>query len=214
MYAMMVVAALSAPANCGAGCAAGWGEGGWGMGVYQHGYGSLLPIVPCPGVVLPPDWPCDSTTDRERQYWFEYVELLEGHEKEDAIRLWTKATPEARRLLLAKVQGVALAAAEYRAKVARERAIERYKEENRPLTDEELAAWEAHIDRLEGDKRKSAIQAWKEADNRGRRLILRDLVKRGDEGREKPKDEKQPKDEKPKDEKPKDEKPKDEPEID
>jgi hypothetical protein len=97
------------------------------------------------------------------------------------IQVWQRATPEARRLLLLKLRDVEGEAAAYRAKVEQERAIERYKIENRPLTEEERELWRTYLNKLKGDKRKEALERWRKADNRGKRLFLKEILRELDE---------------------------------
>src|SRR5262249_5917275 len=68
-------------------------------------------------------------------------------------------------------------AAAYRAKVEEERAIERYKIENRPLVEEERDLWRTYLGKLKGDKRKAALERWRGADNRGKRLFLKEILR-------------------------------------
>jgi hypothetical protein len=191
MYAIVVLTALAAPgqAPClasgygpGYGCGYAYGCGlGYG-GVYAHGYGNFRPVINgCCGVVLPPAWAADPTPWHESKAWYDYVMQLEGYERDDMIHVWQRATPEARRLLLLKLRDVEGEAAAYRAKVEQERAIERYKIENRPLTEEEREWWRTYLGKLKGDKRKEAQERWRKADNRGKRLFLKEILRELDE---------------------------------
>jgi hypothetical protein len=181
MYAMVMMAALAAPGcgHGGCGYGNGFGDGygffGYGFGVYAHGYGDAFPSYSsCGGQFLPPSWPDDPTPDAEWRTWFAYVKELDGDEKEDMTRIWFAATPEARRKLLAKLPPLKKAADDYRARVEKERSEQKKKEQNRPLNEDEIQAWEAHIGKLMGDKLKDAQEKWKKADNRGRRLLLQE----------------------------------------
>ena len=156
MYAVMLMTALAAPGQLPGWC--GWGCGPYG-GSYAHGYGLFRPLAPSdaggPGV-LPPSWASDSTAPCEGKARFDYLMELDSHERDDMVRVWERATPEARRKLLAKLPGMIGEAAIYRDQVARERALERFKVENRPLSDEEVAAFDAYYATLRGLRRKFA----------------------------------------------------------
>jgi hypothetical protein len=194
MYSIVLMTALAAPGNLAGGCPSscgygpGYGSGygygyGYGFGFpfgggYAHGYGNFRPVINgCCGVVLPPAWAPDPTPWHEGKAWYDYVMQLDGHERDDMIRVWQRATPEARRILLAKLLVVEGEAAAYRAKVEQERAIERYKIENRPLSEEERDVWRAHLAKLKDAKRKEALERWRAADNRGKRLILKEIIR-------------------------------------
>ena len=191
MYAIVVMAALAGPGQVpGPYLVSGYGPGygcGYGYvlgfgGTYAHGYGNFRPVINgCCGVVLPPSWAPDPTPWHEGKAWFDYVMQLEGYERDDMIHVWQRATPEARRVLLLKLRDVEGEAAAYRAKVEQERAIERYKIENRPLTEEERELWRTYLNKLKGDKRKEALERWRKADNRGKRLFLREILREQDE---------------------------------
>jgi len=187
MYAIVLMTALAAPGNLSGACPScgsghGYGSGyGFGFpfgGTYAHGYGNFRPVINgCCGVVLPPSWAPDPTPWHEGKAWYDYVMQLEGHERDDMIRVWEKATPEARRILLAKLLVVEGEAAAYRAKVEQERAIERFKIENRPLSEEERDVWRAYLSKLKEPKRKEALDRWRAANNRGKRLILGEILR-------------------------------------
>jgi hypothetical protein len=180
MYALMVLTALSAPGHLAAWgdhCCAGWGWG-WGWGGYAHGYGLFWPAPkPAGGVVLPPSWPADPTPWCDGKIWYDYVMQLEGQEREDMICVWEKATPCARKRLLTKLGPMITQAAIYRAQVERERAIERYRVENRPMSDEEVQLFETYYLKLRGLERKVARDRWRDTDNRGRRLYLKEILR-------------------------------------
>jgi hypothetical protein len=199
MYAIVVMTALAAP-GYGGGYAPCWPSGygpGYGGG-YAHGYGNFRPVVNgCCGVVLPPAWAPDPTPFGEGKVWYDYVMQLDGHEREDMIHVWERATPEARRLLLVKLRMVEGEAAAYRAKVEQERAAERLKIENRPLNEDERDLWRTYLSKLKGDKRKAALERWRGADNRGKRLYLKEILReleKEEEDKEKEKDKEADKD--------------------
>jgi hypothetical protein len=182
MFGIVMLAALAGAGESAAlypGC---YGCGYGGGGVYEHGYGYFRPVtVYAGGVVYPPSWFGDVPSIWEDKIWADYVFQLEGHERADMICVWDKATPEARRVLLQKLVELRIRADMYRAKVEMERALEKAKEENRPLTEDEQAVWERYIDKLKGEKKAEALKKWKEADNRGKRQMLKELPKSEDE---------------------------------
>jgi hypothetical protein len=177
MISLMLLTALAAPGQSPA-CGDGWyGWYGYG-GSYAHGYGLFRPAPSdAGGLVLPPAWPCDPTPWAAGKVWFDFVMQLDGYERDDMIRVWEKATPGARKRLLEKLPCLAYEAAVYRDQVERERAMERYKIENRPLTEEEIALFEAYYLKLKGLARKEARDRWRGSDNRGRRLYLKEVLR-------------------------------------
>jgi hypothetical protein len=108
--------------------------------------------------------------------WFGYVYQLDGRERDELLRVWAKATPEARKALLARLPELAMQAAVYRDKIERERAIEKYKVENRPMAEAEVQFFESYYLTLRGAKRKEARYRWRNTDNRGRRLYLKEVA--------------------------------------
>lgn len=180
MFGIVMLAALAGAGESAAyhpGC--GWGHGG---GAYEHGYGNFYPTtVHAGGVVYPPTWIPELPTPDEDKMWADYVFQLEWYERADMVRVWDKATPEARRVLLQKLAETRHQAAMYRAKVEMERAKEKAKEESRPLTEDELSVWERYIDKQKGDKKTDAQKKWKEADNRGKRQMLKEITPKEDE---------------------------------
>jgi hypothetical protein len=179
MYALVLMTALAGPGQPVCCAEAGWGGWWWyGAAGYAHGYGYFRPVTPdSGGLVLPPSWGPDPTPWCEGKAWFDYVMQLDGYEREDMIAVWAKATPCARKVLLAKLAVVQTEAAIYRAKVEHDRAVEKARIENRPLTDEERQFWKSYLGRLKGDKRKQALERWRAADNRGKRVFLKEIIK-------------------------------------
>src|SRR5262249_21734899 len=152
---LTLLTALAAPGHLAGWCCDSWW--GYGFGGYAHGYGLFRSIEGnAGGVVLPPTWPDDPTPACAHQLWYDYVMQLETSEREEMICIWMKGSTEARKCLLAKIAPMELEAAENRLQVERERAIERFKVENRPMEEGEIAAFEAYYGRLRGLARKEA----------------------------------------------------------
>lgn len=176
MYSLVLIAALA-----GSGESAGHGYGGgfvvqgYGFGypyagTYAHGYGYARSIVHTPGgIVLPPNWYSDpGVSEGEALLWFDYIAALEGDEKHEMMVLWARADGHARRVLLGKLMAMKTRLATEKAKME----ADRVKEQMRPLEEEEEAKWRRHLRGLQGKKREAAENAWKKADNRGKRRIL------------------------------------------
>lgn len=184
MYGIVLMAALA-----GSGESAGFGHGGdfffhgYGFGLpyggtYAHGYGYARPIARNPGgIVLPPNWhaPDPGVSEAEAGLWFEYIAALEGDERHEMMAVWCKADCHARQVLVGKLVALKVRLASEKAKLEMERAMEKYKEEMRPLEEEEQAKWQRYLRTLKGKKREDAEKEWKEADNRGKRRILKDI---------------------------------------
>ena len=73
-----------------------------------------------------------------------------------------------------------MAAAAHRCQVERERALERYRIENRPMSEEEVQLFEAYYNKLRGFARREARDRWRDTDNRGRRIYLKEILKEED----------------------------------
>ena len=172
MYALMLLATM-APGQL-----PDWCSWGWYGGSYAHGYGLFRPVEgEAGGVVLPPNWPGNPTLPGDRNHWFGYLMQLDGYRHgPDLLRVWKRATPEARFRLLAKLPALAAEAALYREQVERERAMERFKIENRPMTAEEIQSFETIYLKLKGAAR-SPREAWLYSNNRERRIYLKELIR-------------------------------------
>lgn len=169
MVTLVLLSALAAPGQ------SPWCEGF--VGGYAHGYGSFAPRSCVPGgVVLPPSWPAECDDPAASRCWHDYVSRLDGRDREDLTRVWDRATPEARRKLLAQLPEIAARAAAHRDRVERERAVEKYRVENRPMSEAETQFFEGYYNTLRGAKRKEARYRWRNTDNRGRRLYLKEVA--------------------------------------
>lgn len=154
------------PQAGGLAAAAPWPAYQWWGGPPGHGYGFLVtPVCTCCGVVMPPVPAEFTTSPPEDKAWELYVNELQGNEKKEMICLWLRADVHGRRELLKKLSLL-------RRQVEEERERD---DPNRPLSNDELKRWEEYVGKLKGDRRKEAEEAWKKADNRGKRELLAEI---------------------------------------
>jgi hypothetical protein len=104
----------------------------------------------------------------EEKRWRDYVERLEGIDRQNMDAVWASADVSAKRKLL---ELLAEMEKKWAAKGVEEAPAEA------PLSAEEQKKWDAYVKKLEGDKKKEAEERWKKADVKGKREILKTLPK-------------------------------------
>jgi hypothetical protein len=139
---------------------------GWGGCYGCYGWGSC---GGCCGVVTPGIPPGPTLTPAEQKKWFDYVTSLEDDERQEVMWLWNRADLGARRQLLAKIVE----------KLPPPEAAppEKKIEKDKPLTEAEQEKWDAYVNKLTGEKKKTAMENWKKADLAGKRKLLEAIPK-------------------------------------
>lgn len=108
----------------------------------------------------------------EERLWLDYVKELDGAEREAMLNVWRQADVIGRRKLLTLLAGLR---AEIAANEAKE-AEETKKSNAMPLTAEEQAKWAAYLKKLKDQELANAKKAWADADNAGKRRLLKLVV--------------------------------------